>query len=83
MGDTFNICTGQAYSLREVVTLCKKITGQRMDIEVNPKYIRANEVRVLKGNNSHLKSTIGSWKNYNLKESLIWMLQDPKSVETL
>jgi len=75
-GDTFNICTGQAYSLREVVTLCKRITEQRMDIEVNPKYVRANEVRVLKGNNSHLKGLIGGWKNYNLKETLIWMLQD-------
>lgn len=76
VGDTFNICTGQAYSLREVVTLCKKITGQRMDIQVNPKYVRANEVRVLKGDNSHLKKVVGSWKNYNLRESLIWMLQD-------
>lgn len=83
VGDTFNICTGQAYSLREVVTLCKKITGQRMDIQVNPKYVRANEVRVLKGNNSHLKGVIGGWKNYNLKESLIWMLQDPGAADTL
>ena len=77
VGDTFNICTGQAYSLREVITLCKKITGQSMDIQVNPRYVRTNEVRVLKGNNSHLKGVIGGWKNYNLKESLIWMLQGP------
>lgn len=82
VGDTFNICTGQAYSLREVVTLCKKITGQRMDIQVNPKYVRANEVRVLKGDNSHLKKVVGSWKNYNLRESLIWMLQDSGVNET-
>jgi nucleoside-diphosphate-sugar epimerase len=76
VGETFNICTGQAYSLREAITLCKKITGQHMDIEVNQKYVRANEVRVLKGNNKHLKEVIGNWKNYNLKETLIWMLQD-------
>lgn len=76
VGDTFNICTGQAYSLREVVTLCKKITGQRMDIRVNPKYVRANEVRMLKGDNRHLREAIGDWKKFNLKESLIWMLQD-------
>lgn len=76
VGDTFNICTGQAYSLREVITLCKKITGQRMDIEINPEFVRANEVRVLKGNNKHLKEVIGDWKNYNLKETLMWMLND-------
>jgi nucleoside-diphosphate-sugar epimerase len=83
VGDTFNICTGQAYSLREVITLCKKITGQRMDIEINPKFVRANEVRVLKGHNKHLKEVIGGWKNYNLKESLIWMLKGPDTAETL
>lgn len=83
VGDTFNICTGQAYSLREVITLCKKHTGQRMDIEINPRYVRANEVRVLKGDNSRLKGVIGSWKHYNLKETLIWMLQDQTSLDTL
>lgn len=79
VGDTLNICTGQAYSLREVVTLCKKITGQRMEIEVNPEFVRANEVRVLKGNNIRLKTLIGGWQHYNLKESLTWMLEDLRS----
>jgi GDP-6-deoxy-D-talose 4-dehydrogenase len=82
VGETFNICTGQAYSLREVITLCKKITGQRMDIQINPNFVRANEVRVLKGNNKHLKEAIGDWKNYNLKETLIWMLQDQGATVT-
>jgi nucleoside-diphosphate-sugar epimerase len=82
VGDTFNICTGQAYSLREVVTLCKKITGQRMEIEVNPKYVRANDVRVLKGDNSHIKKMVGAWKYYNLKETLTWMLQHDESLNT-
>ena len=82
VGETLNICTGQAYSLREVVTLCKKITGQRMDIEINPKYVRANEVRVLKGDNSRLKKAVSNWKYYNLKETLIWMLQDAESANT-
>lgn len=82
-GETFNVCSGQAYSLREVITLCKKITGQRMNIEVNPKYVRANEVRVLKGNNHHLREVIGHWKTYNLKETLIWMLTDPAATDAL
>jgi nucleoside-diphosphate-sugar epimerase len=83
VGDTINVCTGQAYSLREVVTLCKKITGQLMDIEINPKFVRANEVRMLKDNNGHLKKVVGDWKYYNLKETLIWMLQDGGSIETV
>ena len=69
--------------MQEAITLCKKITGQRMNIEINPKFVRANEVRVLKGNNSHLREVIGDWKNYNLKETLIWMLEDPAPIEVL
>ena len=83
VGDTFNICTGQAYSLREVITLCKKITGQRMDIEINPRFVRANEVRVLKGNNSHLREVIDGWKTCNLKETLTWMLKGSGTPEVL
>lgn len=77
VGDTLNICTGHAYSLREVVNLCKEITEQPMDIQVNPEYVRANEVRVLKGDNSRLHGLIGSWKSYSLRESLEWMLTSP------
>lgn len=83
VGDTFNVCTGEAHSLREVITLCKTITGQSMDIQVNPKYVRANEVKVLKGDNSHLKDMIGSWREYTLEESLKWMLGESASEEKL
>jgi nucleoside-diphosphate-sugar epimerase len=83
VGDTFNVCTGQAYSLREVINLCKRITGQRMDIEINSEFVRANEVRMLKGNNKHLQEVIGGWKNYNLRESLVWMLEDQGASVTL
>jgi nucleoside-diphosphate-sugar epimerase len=76
VGETLNICTGQAYSLREVLALCEEITGQRMAIEINPEYVRANEVRVLKGSSERLQEVIGSWKHYDLKESLMWMLRD-------
>jgi nucleoside-diphosphate-sugar epimerase len=75
VGETLNVCTGQAYSLREVINLCKRITGQRMDIQINPEHVRANEVRVLKGSNKRLLKVIGEWKGYNLKESLVWMLE--------
>jgi nucleoside-diphosphate-sugar epimerase len=74
-GDTFNICTGQEYSLREVISMCEKITGQKIQVEVNPQFVRANEVRILKGNNSHLKEVIGGWDGYDLKDTLSWMLQ--------
>jgi len=75
-GETLNVCTGQTYSLREVVALCEKITGRRLEIKVNPEFVRLNEVRVLKGDNSRLKRVLGEWNGCNLEETLRWMLQE-------
>jgi len=74
-GKTINICTSQTYSLREVISLCGKITGHDIEIEVNPEFVRENEVKTLTGNNSLLKKTIGNWKKYTLEDTLRWMLQ--------
>lgn len=79
-GETLNVCTGQTYSLREVIGLCEKITGHSIEIQVNPKFVRANEVRVLTGDNSRLKAAIGDWKTYHLEETLAWMLADSKVI---
>ena len=73
-GKTINICTSQTYSLREVISLCGKITGHDIEIEVNPEFVRENEVRVLTGDNNLLKKTIGNWKKYALEDTLRWML---------
>jgi len=75
-GETLNVCTGQTYSLKEVVTMCEKITGHGIEIQVNPEFVRANEVRVLTGDNSRLKALIGDWQRYDFEETLAWMLDD-------
>ena len=74
-GKTLNICTSQTYSLREVIALCEKITGQNIETRVNPEFVRENEVRVLTGDNSRLNGIIGDWQTYTLEDTLKWMLQ--------
>ena len=76
IGKTINICTSQTYSLREIISLCGDITGHDIEIEVNPEFVRENEVRVLAGDNSLLKKTIGNWKNYTLEDTINWMLDE-------
>jgi nucleoside-diphosphate-sugar epimerase len=78
VGQTLNICTGEVYSLREVVTLCEKITGHHIEIKVNPEFIRDNEVLTLTGDNARLKSLIGDLYSGNLENTLEWMLQENK-----
>jgi GDP-6-deoxy-D-talose 4-dehydrogenase len=76
--DTLNICTGQVHSLREVISLCEKNTGHSIKIQVNPDFVREDEVRVLRGSNNRLIQQIGEWNLLPLEETLIWMLGNPK-----
>ncbi len=73
-GQAINICTGNAYSLHEVITLCQKITDHTIEIQVNPQFVRANEVRVLKGDNTLLQQAIEPVEQYDLQQTLTWML---------
>ena len=73
-GETLNICTGKAHSLKEVVELCKKITGHSIEIKVNPAFVRANEVRELTGDNKRLIKIIGNSASPDFEATLDWML---------
>jgi len=73
-GQAVNICTGKAYSLREVIALCEEISNHKIELHVNPQFVRANEVSVLKGSKKLLEQTIGSNTEYDLRQTLKWML---------
>jgi GDP-6-deoxy-D-talose 4-dehydrogenase len=76
IGETVNICTGQTHTLREIIALCEKITGHSVEIQINPAFVRANEVHVLAGDNTRLTAVIGDRQTYNIEETLRWMLQE-------
>lgn len=73
-GETLNICTGQTYPLHKIVSMCEKITDHSIKVQVNPKFVRTNDVLVLRGSNRRLKNIIGKWKSFHLEETLMWML---------
>lgn len=74
VGETLNVCTGQTYSLKEVIALCEKLTGHKIEIKVNPEFVRENEVRELKGDNSRLIKLMDDFPSYTFEETLSWML---------
>jgi len=74
-GGVFNICSGHAYSLREVLAIASGIAGREMDVQVNPAFVRANEVRRLVGSNRSLVATIGELPDIPLEATLRWMLE--------
>lgn len=77
-GMTVNICSGKGWRLRDVVDLLSHMSGHRIDIEVDPALVRANEVRQLVGNPEKLRNLVGSLSTFSLKETLNWMFCEDK-----
>lgn len=74
-GEIYNVCSGKPYTLTHVVETLEQITGHRMTVDVNPAFVRANEVHRLCGNPAKLKATLGSFDDWQLEETLRWMLE--------
>lgn len=75
IGQTFNVCSGRAHSLRDVIAIAEGITGHRVRVEVNPAFVRSNEVKRLCGDPSRLMAALPGWKTPPLEETLGWMLE--------
>jgi nucleoside-diphosphate-sugar epimerase len=75
IGSTFNICSGHAVSLQQVVDLVSQLSGHRLQVRVNRALVRAEEVRKLWGSAARLTSLIGPLPAKPLEETLLWMLE--------
>ncbi|HEY0879038.1 MAG TPA: GDP-mannose 4,6-dehydratase [Zeimonas sp.] len=72
-GETFDLCSGRACSLRSVLDTMAKIAGYSIDVRVNPAFVRANEVHRLRGSGVKLRAALGELPSYPLEETLRWM----------
>lgn len=76
IGEVLNICTGQPYALKQVISNCQELTGHIINVEVNPAFVRKNEIKTLQGNGNRLKKAVKDWNPRPLIETLDWMLKD-------
>jgi nucleoside-diphosphate-sugar epimerase len=75
IGGLFNICSGHAVSLHEILGLAQQISGHALRVRVNPAFVRAGEVKSLCGSAARLKSVIGPLAMPPLDQTLRWMLE--------
>lgn len=74
IGQVLNVCSGQARTLAEVLKLAERISGHHMEVQVNPNFVRSDEVKTLCGSRARLESVIGPVPMPDLAETVTWML---------
>lgn len=75
-GFTFNVCSGTGIAIREMVAMLEERTGHRVEIRVNPKFVRPDEPRRFVGSAAKLRATIGELRALPLATTLADMLAE-------
>jgi GDP-6-deoxy-D-talose 4-dehydrogenase len=74
-GEIYNICSGQPHCLKEIIGHLSRLTGHTMNVQVNPAFIRANEIIRLCGDPRKLQATVGKLDCPAIEDTLAWMLR--------
>jgi len=69
-GKTFNICSGQPVLLGEIVRLLEDITGNHIELTVDPSFVRADEPKVITGSKRRLEEAIGALPEPGIRKTL-------------
>lgn len=77
-GETYNVCSGKAVSLEEVLSIMADIAGYVINVKINAAFVRENEVKCLRGSNAKLTETIGALDSIPLEQTLRWMFEIKK-----
>ncbi len=72
-GEIVNVCSGVGYKLRDVLAYIAKLADHKIKINVNPAFVRKNEIEKLIGDNSKLHQLIGAQQYYSLYDTIDWM----------
>lgn len=73
-GEAVNLCSGRQSSLKGVIEQCAELTGHRLQVRVNPAFVRENDVKQLFGSHGRLQQLVPGWKPRPLTHTLQWML---------
>jgi len=72
--EAVNICSGEGTCLDDILAYASEISGQSIEVRVNPEFVRPNEIPKLIGSNNRLKQIIGDIAPIHIKDTVRWML---------
>jgi len=68
--EVVNICSSRDIKLLDIIDLMSDIAGYKIQVEINPKFVRQDEIKTLKGSPKKLFSLIGEVKQRDFRETL-------------
>lgn len=75
-GHTFNLCSGRGTSVRDMIGNLEAMTGRRIEVRINPAFVRPNEPRRIVGSADRLREAIGEPLAMPLARTLRDMLDE-------
>lgn len=73
-GGTYNVCTGVTYTLSDLLGALASMTGHAIRAQIDPAFVRPNEIHRLCGDNAALRAVAGTLRSYTVQDTLAWML---------
>ena len=73
-GELYNVCSGNGYTLRQVLELIAEIEEVELETIIDKRKIRPNDNMIIIGNNTKLVSETGWNPMYNIRQTLQDML---------
>ena len=77
--ETFNVCSGRAVALRDLLQMVGRLTGHALRVEVDSALVRKDEIASLRGSHQKLSRAVGFTPRYSLEQTLAWMATGEKS----
>ncbi|PNH90080.1 GDP-mannose 4,6-dehydratase [Vibrio diazotrophicus] len=68
-----NLCSGNVSSLSSIISKMEDIAGYKINVKVNPAFVRDNEIKVLGGDNSKLVFLTGFKPTITIDQTLLDM----------
>lgn len=69
--EIINVCSGKGINIKTVISAMEKIANYQIQVNINPDFIRKNEIKELTGSNKKLVKAIGDFNsNYTIQDTL-------------
>lgn len=74
VAEAVNVCSEQPYTLQQILDMAQDVSGHRLEIRVNPQFVRLSEVKVLAGSAKRLRELIPGLSAIPFFETIRWMI---------